>query len=62
LLEISVVEDEERTVAAELERAFLQAVGANFGYELADARAAGESDFLHQWVAAEGFAQTGRVV
>lgn len=62
LVEIGVVEDEDGTIAAEFESYLFQAVGADFGDELADTRAAGEGNFLDVGMAAKGLAEAGRVV
>lgn len=62
LVEVRVVEHEERTVAAQLQRALLQPVRADLRHQLAHPRAAGERHFLDQRVAAERFAELRRVV
>jgi len=60
--EVGIIEDEDGTVAAEFEGYLFQAVGADFGDELADACATGEGDFLDFGIAAQSLAEAGSIV
>ena len=62
LVEVGVVKDEDGAVATEFEGYFFQAIGADFGDELADACAAGEGDFLDVGMAAQSLAEAGGIV
>ena len=63
LVEVGVVEDDEGTVPAELERALLgPGHGAVAGHEAADRRRAREGDLRGERVGAEGLAEPGRGV
>lgn len=62
LVKVCVIKDEDGAVATEFERYFFEAVRADFGDELANARTTGEGDFLDVGVAAQFLAKARSVV
>jgi hypothetical protein len=52
LVKVGIIKDEDRTVTAEFESYFFQAVRTDFGDELANTCATGEGDFLDVGMAA----------
>lgn len=59
-VQVTVVEDDERGLAAQLERYFLQVgVGTGAHDGLSDLRAAGEAQLAHQGVSGDGITRLG---